>query len=122
MTKVVLISDLHLEERKDPPPLGTPSGMFQVYGSFSLPYEIDADVLVTAGDTHPDPEIRRQALTRIEDKLGVPVISANGNHDYYGAEFPKDLGNIIRVGGVRFAAATLWIYLDETGDVRPPAS
>ena len=64
MTKIALISDLHLEERKDPPVLGTPLGLFQVYGSLSLPREIDVDVLVIAGDTHPDPEIRRQVLPK----------------------------------------------------------
>ncbi|MBQ0819901.1 hypothetical protein KBI52_06675 [Microvirga sp. HBU67558] len=66
MTKIALISDLHLEEREDPSPLGTPDGMFQVYGSLSLPREVDANVLVIAGDTHPDPEIRHQVLTKIE--------------------------------------------------------
>lgn len=113
MTKIALISDLHLEERQDPPVLGTPLGMFQVYGSFALPCEIDTDVIVIAGDTHPDPEVRRQVLTKIEDRLSIPVIHVNGNHDYYGGSFPKDLGEIITVGGVRFAVATLWTYLDD---------
>ncbi|MBQ0819304.1 metallophosphoesterase [Microvirga sp. HBU67558] len=115
MAKIALISDLHLEERKDPSPLGIPSGMFQVYGSFSLPREIDADVMVIAGDTHPDPEIRRQVLTKIEDELGLPVIHVNGNHDYYGASFPNDRGELITMGGIRFAVATLWTYLDDIG-------
>ena len=81
MTKIALISDLHLEESKDPSPLGTPPGMFQVFGSLSLPREIDADVMVIAGDTHPDPEIRRQVLAKIEDELGLLVIHVNGNHN-----------------------------------------
>ena len=115
MTKIALISDLHLEERKDPSPLGTLDGMFQVYGSLSLPREVDAGVLVIAGDTHPDPEIRREVLTRIEDELGIPVIHVNGNHDYYGGSFPNDGGDLIAIGGIRFAVATLWTYLDETG-------
>jgi len=115
LTKIALISDLHLEERKDPPLLGTPPGMFQVYGSFSLPREIEADVMVIAGDTHPDPEIRRQVLTTIEDELGLPVIHVNGNHDYYGGSFPNDRGELVTMGGIRFAVATLWTYLDDTG-------
>jgi DNA repair exonuclease SbcCD nuclease subunit len=115
LTKIALISDLHLEERKDPSPLGTPPGMFQVYGSLSLPREVDADVLVIAGDTHPDPEIRRQVFTRIEDELGLPVIHVTGNHDYYGGSFPNDLGDLITIDGIRFAVATLWTYLDDTG-------
>jgi hypothetical protein len=32
--------------------------MFQVYGSLSLPRGVDADVMIIAGDTHPDPETR----------------------------------------------------------------
>jgi DNA repair exonuclease SbcCD nuclease subunit len=109
-----LISDLHLEEREDSPVLGTQLGMFPVYGSFSLPREIDADVMVIAGDTHPDPEIRRRVLTTIENELGLPVIHVNGNHDYYGGSFPNDGGEVVTVGGIRFAVATLWTYLDDT--------
>jgi DNA repair exonuclease SbcCD nuclease subunit len=115
LTKIALISDLHLEERKDPPLLGTPPGMFQVYGSLSLPHEIDADVMVIAGDTHPDPEIRIRVLRTIEDELGLPVIHVNGNHDYYGGSYPHDLGDLVTIGGIRFAVATLWTYLDDTG-------
>jgi hypothetical protein len=69
---IALISDLHLEERRDPSPLGAPPGMFQVYGSLSLPSEIDADVMVIAGDTHPYPEVRGQVLARIEDVQAQP--------------------------------------------------
>ncbi len=46
--------------------------MFQVYGSLSLRREIDADVMVIAGNTHPDPEIHRQVLRTTEDELGLP--------------------------------------------------
>jgi 3',5'-cyclic AMP phosphodiesterase CpdA len=115
LTKIAVISDLHLEHRKDPSPLGTPPGMFQVYGSLSLPREIDADVMVIAGDTHPDPEIRSQVLKTIEDQLGLSVIHVNGNHDYYGAEFPNDTGEIVMINGIRFAIATLWTHIDELG-------
>ncbi|MGF9764959.1 metallophosphoesterase [Microvirga sp. 0TCS3.31] len=115
MTRIALISDLHLEERKDPSPLGTPPGMFQVYGSLSLPCEIDADVMVIAGDTHPDAEIRSQVLATIEDELGIPLIYVNGNHDYYGTSFPNDLGDLITIDGIQFAVTTLWTYLDDAG-------
>ena len=72
MTRIALASDLHLEERKDPPLLGASPEMFQVYGSLSLSHEIDADVMGIAGDTHPDPEIRSQVLRTTEDALGLP--------------------------------------------------
>ena len=115
MTEIAVISDLHLEHRKDPSPLGTQLGMFQVYGSFSLPHEVDADVMVIAGDTHPNPEIRHQVLKTIEEQLGLPVIHVNGNHDYYGAAFPNDTGEIVMINGTRFAIATLWTHIDELG-------
>jgi DNA repair exonuclease SbcCD nuclease subunit len=115
LSRIALIFDLHLEECKDPPLLGTSPGMFQVCGSLSLPCEIDADVMVIAGDTQPDPEIRSQVLATIEDELGIPPIHVNGNHDYYGGSFPNDLGDLITIGGIRFAVATLSTYLDDTG-------
>ena len=71
--------------------------------------------MVIAGDTHPDPEIRRQVLTTIEDELGLPVIHVNGNHDYYGGSFPNDGGELVTMGRIRFAVATLWTYLDDRG-------
>jgi hypothetical protein len=46
--------------------------MFQVYGSLSLLREVDTDVMVIAGDTHPDPELRSQVLRTIEHELGCP--------------------------------------------------
>jgi hypothetical protein len=72
LIRIAPISYRHLDVRKDPPPLGTSPGMFQVYGSLSLPSEIDADVMVIAGDTHPYPEVRGQVLARIEDVQAQP--------------------------------------------------
>lgn len=54
-------------------------------------------------------------LTKIEDELEIPIIHVHGNHDYYGGSFPNDLGDLITIGGIRFAVATLWTYLDDTG-------
>jgi DNA repair exonuclease SbcCD nuclease subunit len=113
--RIAVISDLHLEHRKDPSPLGTPAGMFSVFGSVSLPHHIEADVLVIAGDTHPDLSVRAEVLAKIENEFGVPVIHVNGNHDYYGSTFPDDTGEIITISGVRFAVATLWTHIDEVG-------
>jgi hypothetical protein len=72
LIRIAPISYRHLDVRKDPPPLGTSPGMFQVYGSLSLPSEIDADVMVIAGDTHPYPEVRGQVLAWIEDVQAQP--------------------------------------------------
>jgi hypothetical protein len=107
LTEITLISDLHLKERKDPPVLGTPQGMSQVYGGLSLPREIDADVLVIASNFHPDPEIRRQVLTKIEDELGIRATHVHGNHGYYVGSFPNDLGKLITIGRIQVVVATL---------------
>jgi hypothetical protein len=61
-----------------------------------------------AGDPHPDPEIWRQVLTTIEDELGTCAIHVNGNHDYYGGSFPKDLGKLITIDGIHVAVTVLW--------------
>ncbi|NBJ13762.1 metallophosphoesterase [Microvirga arsenatis] len=111
MTRIAYISDLHLEEREDPSPLGVPDGMFPVYGSLSLPLVVEADVFVLAGDTHPDPAVRANVIACIKDQLEIPVIHVNGNHDYYGSHFPNDGGEVFTVNGVRFAVASLWTYL-----------
>ena len=73
-----VISDLHLEERKDPSPLRTPEGMFPIYGSVSLPREIDADVMAIAGDPSPDPVVRAEVLDWIRNELGIPVVTSTG--------------------------------------------
>jgi hypothetical protein len=73
--------------------------MFQVYGSLSLPREVDADIMVIAGDTHLDPEVRRQMIAKIKDELGLPVIHVNGTHDHYGSSFPKDPDDLITISG-----------------------
>jgi len=114
MLRIAYISDLHLEERMDPPSLGTPDGVFAVYGGLSLPTMVDADVFVLAGDAHPDPVVRNQVIARIEDQLGIPVIHVNGSHDFYGSRFPNEGGDLFTIGGVRIAVASLWTYM--TGD------
>lgn len=109
--RIAFLSDLHLEQRQDPPMNGVPDGMFHLYGSVSLPESIEADVFVLAGDTHPNVSIRAAVIARIEERLRIPVIHVNGNHDFYGSRFPNDMGELVTIKGVRFAVATLWTYL-----------
>ncbi len=69
----------------------------------------DADVLVNAGDTHPDPRMRSIAE---EVMLGKNYVKCMGNHDYYSnrQQFPT-VGQdqwTHEFDGVKFAACTLW--------------
>jgi type II secretory pathway component PulM len=77
--------------------LGTPEGMFLVYGSLFLPKIVEADAFGLAGDTHPDPAVRSDVIARSEDQLGIPAIHVNGN----------DGGEVLTIQSVRFAAASL---------------
>jgi hypothetical protein len=51
MIQIPYVSGLRLEERKDPSPLGTPEGMFLVYGSLSLLKMSEVGLFVLVGDT-----------------------------------------------------------------------
>lgn len=110
MVSIAYISDLHLEERGSSA-LSVPAGMFSVYGSVSFPRNVAADVLVLAGDIHPNSSIRSAVIARIEDELQTPVLTISGNHDFYGSEFPNDVGRRVDLGAVRIALTTLWTRL-----------
>ncbi len=110
MVSIAYLSDLHLEERGSSA-LSVPTGMFSVYGSVSFPRNVAADVLVLAGDIHPNSGVRSGVIARIEDELQTPVLVVGGNHDFYGSEFPSDVGRCVDIGGVRIALTTLWTRL-----------
>jgi Icc-related predicted phosphoesterase len=91
--KIGILSDLHLE-------FGGPS---------NLP-ENDADVIVIAGDIHPDVIKRGRYIDKIEQAHGVPVFYILGNHDHYYSDFPDPADTIKsrQIEGVKFSGATLW--------------
>jgi hypothetical protein len=64
------------------------------------------DVLLNAGDTHPNPGVRH----RMHEYFNVNVM---GNHDYYGGDFPEEHHDrgMYTSGGLLFAYATLWTKL-----------
>ena len=111
--KVQLLSDIHLE--------------FEYY-----PYpQVDADVVVLAGDIHTKERGVQWALEEITDKQVIYVL---GNHDYYGKAYPKlanklkDLtkgtnihvleNDIVTIDGVNFLGCTLWTDFDLFGNAR----
>jgi predicted phosphodiesterase len=106
--KIQLASDLHLEfiEKKFP-------------GARIIEPEVDADILVLAGDIHNGVK----AVANFAD-WPVPVVYLAGNHEFYGHDWAQtraDLrkactGNsihfldndVFELNGVRFLGCTLW--------------
>lgn len=109
--RIHLLSDLHIE-----------------FGAFDPP-EVDADLLVLAGDVH----IKRNGLRWIRDRIpDRPVIYILGNHEFYGEKFPRLIEKLkqeaadseihvlendyIEMGGFRFIGCTLWTDMALHGD------
>ncbi len=109
-----ILSDLHLE-------------FFN--GHRDLP-DVDADVVILAGDIHRESEGLAWARHRFPD---IPIIYVPGNHEFYGTCLPQlrealaveaerfDIelldNRAITLGGVRFYGTTLWtdfaLYADD---------
>ena len=112
-----VLSDLHLE-----------------YSAFAVP-EVEADVLVLAGDIGPGGtgiEWMRRNLD------GRPVIYVAGNHEFYGQDLPGLIGRLrdaavgsqihvlendeLVIDGVRFLGCSLWSDFDFSGPENRAAS
>lgn len=97
-------------------------------GDFTPP-ETDADIVVLAGDIHAKQHAMPWIRQHFADKQ---VVYVPGNHEYYGAVFPKhlqklkdaaprnvhvlDRGEVV-LNGVRFLGATLWTDYALSGNV-----
>jgi Icc-related predicted phosphoesterase len=105
--KLAIYSDLHLE-----------------HAPFESPHNLQADVVILAGDIHaPGSNVSRWA--RRASVFGDrPVIHVAGNHEFYGSEVASQrrrmqeeaqkhgihhlqMGQVV-IGGVRFLGTTLW--------------
>ncbi len=108
--KLHVLSDLHLE-----------------HAPFTAP-EVDADVVVLAGDTAPGTVGVEWARSRFD---GRPVLYVAGNHEFYGHDLPglvdrlreAAVGSSVQVlendaaviDGVRFLGCSLWTDFDFAG-------
>ena len=114
---VAYISDLHLDH-------WGPHGFqrphrFTIKGPITFPEKLDADLLIIAGDLHPDVAARDDMLKRCEDHYGIPVFFQEGNHDFYGSEFPlAQEPRILTIKGLKILGVTLWTYLDPIAEMR----
>ena len=121
MTKILLMSDLHIE-----------------FGKLSVP-KTQADVAVLAGDIHVGVEAATWS-DRLARRLGIPVVHVAGNHEHYGslrrpgghmggtiaelrAAAAASAGRVTFleratavVAGVRFVGCTLWTDYELFGD------
>lgn len=98
--RIAYVSDLHLEFYQNWP---------------KLPEEKpEADIIVVAGDIHPQEKLRMEFLQSIHNAYHLPIFAVHGNHDYYGGVFPKEPKVGFKfVEGQMVAWATLWTKLDE---------
>jgi predicted phosphodiesterase len=111
--RIRILSDLHLE-----------------FGPVELP-EVEADVVVLAGDVHKG----MRGLGWARERFGeTPVVYVLGNHEYYGEALPRLREKLeheaagssihllenraVEIGGVSFFGCTLWTDLELHGDVR----
>lgn len=93
--RVHVISDLHLD-----------------FADWRFTDDTNAgDVVVNAGDTHPDSRVREHFKSVMPD--GRHYLEVLGNHDFYGRDFPTPGTGQWRktIDGVKFAGATLWTDL-----------
>ncbi len=109
--RIHILSDLHLE-----------------FASFQ-PSNVDADMVVLAGDIHTGRNGIKWILKTILDR---PVIYVLGNHEFYGQKIPKLISEIkemaqgtnvhvlendsVEIGDVVFLGATLWTDFRLHGD------
>ncbi len=111
--RIHILSDLHLE-----------------FGGFAFP-DVEADLVVLAGDTH----VKRNGLRWVKETIShLPVLYLLGNHEYYGARFPRLVEKLkefasgsnitvleedaVEIGGYRFFGSTLWTDMALFGDAR----
>ena len=111
--KLYILSDIHVEFEPFEPP------------------DVDADVVILAGDIHVKNKGFFWAKERFPDK---PVIYVLGNHEYYGEALPKHLIKLkeqakgtnikivenehLKIEDVNFLCCTLWSDFSLFGDPR----
>ncbi|RYF09716.1 MAG: hypothetical protein EOO77_23150, partial [Oxalobacteraceae bacterium] len=87
--KIAYLSDIHLETRPGVA-MAILEGHSHRLETIGFPSTIDAEMIVVAGDVHPNPAVQRVFLKTLAQVYpGKAVIFAPGNHDFYGSAFPS---------------------------------
>lgn len=99
--KLMLMSDLHLDHwNKRSDRITIPNNILEVKES--------VDVIIIAGDTHPDKNVRETFCLALENHFGVRVIHVNGNHDFYGSTLIHEPIQEYTINDIKFGCGTLW--------------
>ncbi len=117
MTRLLVLSDLHLEHR----PVWSLLEQFPLF-----------DVAVVAGDVDGSPERAVHRLATAPGLAGRPIVYVPGNHEYYHGGLKERLAagraacagtsvrlldrHTVEIAGVRFVGATLWTDYKLFGD------
>lgn len=69
------------------------------------------DLVILAGDLHPDSKVRERFINDLEVLANAPVIFVPGNHDYWGFTPATKATVALDHKGMKIAGATLWTKL-----------
>ena len=108
--KIGIFSDLHLEFRK------TDELMYLI----EMLSKADVDILINAGDLHPDPNVRK--VFRSTVGRSRTILNVRGNHDFYGNQKFNTSYNRTIEGGVSFALSELWTNFRNNPDIAHAAN
>lgn len=88
--------------------------------SVGFPDHLDADILILAGDIHPNAGVRGMLVTVLEKQYGIPVLMVCGNHDFEDRSFNSSdqITRHLTYKGVTFGLAPLWTELSPLDQMR----
>lgn len=121
MPRIWPISDLHDDYSRT------------FFGNYALPTDVEADVLVVAGDVAGRlSTMGRDWLEAQRNRLGIPIVVVPGNHDFWRGSVHREVerfrerlqcdgihvldGDSVVVAGVRFVGGALWTDYAIDGD------
>lgn len=105
--KIGIFSDLHLEFRNTKTCMTILKKVEEAAHDF--------DLMINAGDTHPDPKSRVYVKQKFEPGKYIEVL---GNHDFYGSNWPgEDQSEIHQKNGLTILVAPLWTNFDGSNPV-----
>jgi predicted phosphodiesterase len=98
---IAILSDLHLDVKP-----------IQISSLFNDGDDEKIDLVVLAGDLHPNIDIRMRFLVDLELYVNAPVFFIPGNHDFYDKGIGINSSSYVgEYEGVSIAGATLWTTL-----------
>jgi predicted phosphodiesterase len=111
--RIGYISDLHLDFRTKILSQLQYGNVPEALSFLGFPEEIEADLVVIAGDICEDKNLRDWFLSVLRTHYSVEFITVMGNHDRYNTNFPGPTEDtfVIERNGLKIAGCTLWTKL-----------